>query len=262
PRSGVARHRRGRARIPCATRRPSGGSHHRVHRPGRLFRVHTAARWRNAGRSAARRPGAAATRNARAWRCDRGASLGLDTLVRGPIAPRSAARALESAQGRRRLRSADRRHRDASRGGLRGAEHDAVRAAAGAGPVRTNTAGKRLKIQSPASSSTPGDGPPTIPHMDARSIVANGLTVQNPGLVQLLGLCPLLAVSTTVAYGLGLGLATIAVLVISNTLAALIGRWLLPEIRIAVFVVVIAAAVTAVELTLSAWLPGIYAGLG
>ena len=64
--------------------------------------------------------------------------------------------------------------------------------------------------------------------MDARSIVANGLTVQNPGLVQLLGLCPLLAVSTTVAYGLGLGLATIAVLVISNTLAALIGRWLLP----------------------------------
>jgi len=98
--------------------------------------------------------------------------------------------------------------------------------------------------------------------MDARSIVANGLSVQNPGLVQLLGLCPLLAVSTTVAYGLGLGLATIAVLLISNTLAALIGRWLLPEVRIAVFVVVIAAAVTAVELTLAAWLPAIHAGLG
>ena len=98
--------------------------------------------------------------------------------------------------------------------------------------------------------------------MDARSIVANGLSVQNPGLVQLLGLCPLLAVSTTVAYGLGLGLATIAVLLISNTLAALIGRWLLPEVRIAVFVVVIAAAVTAVELTLAAWMPAIHAGLG
>ena len=98
--------------------------------------------------------------------------------------------------------------------------------------------------------------------MDARSIVVNGLSVQNPGLVQLLGLCPLLAVSTTVAYGLGLGLATIAVLLISNTLAALIGRWLLPEVRIAVFVVVIAAAVTAVELTLAAWLPAIHAGLG
>jgi electron transport complex protein RnfE len=98
--------------------------------------------------------------------------------------------------------------------------------------------------------------------MDTRSILANGLSVQNPGLVQLLGLCPLLAVSTTVAYGLGLGLATIAVLLISNTLAALIGRWLLPEVRIAVFVVVIAAAVTAVELTLAAWLPAIHAGLG
>jgi electron transport complex protein RnfE len=98
--------------------------------------------------------------------------------------------------------------------------------------------------------------------MDARSIVANGLSVQNPGLVQLLGLCPLLAVSTTVAYGLGLGLATIVVLLISNTLTALIGRWLLPEIRIAVFVVVIAAAVTAVELTLAAWMPAIHAGLG
>ena len=98
--------------------------------------------------------------------------------------------------------------------------------------------------------------------MNAREIVANGLNVQNPGLVQLLGLCPLLAVSTTVAYGLGLGLATIAVLLISNTLAAVIGRWLLPEIRIAVFVVVIASAVTVVELTLAAWMPAIHAGLG
>jgi H+/Na+-translocating ferredoxin:NAD+ oxidoreductase subunit E len=100
------------------------------------------------------------------------------------------------------------------------------------------------------------------PGMDARSIVANGLAAQNPGLVQLLGLCPLLAVSTTVAYGLGLGLATIAVLLISNAFAALVGRWLLPEIRIAVFVVVIAAAVTAVELALAAWMPAIHAGLG
>jgi electron transport complex protein RnfE len=98
--------------------------------------------------------------------------------------------------------------------------------------------------------------------MDARTIVANGLSAQNPGLVQLLGLCPLLAVSTTLAYGLGLGLATVAVLVISNTLAAMIGRWLLPEVRIAVFVVVIAASVTGVELTLAAWMPAIHAGLG
>ena len=98
--------------------------------------------------------------------------------------------------------------------------------------------------------------------MDARTILSDGLATQNPGLVQLLGLCPLLAVSTSVAYGLGLGLATIVVLLVSNTLTALIARWLLPEIRIAVFVVVIAAAVTAVELALAAWWPAIHAGLG
>lgn len=98
--------------------------------------------------------------------------------------------------------------------------------------------------------------------MNTRAIIADGLVTRNPGLVQLLGLCPLLAVSTSVAYALGLGLATIAVLLLSNTLAALVGRWLLPEVRIAVFVVIIAAAVTAVELVLAAWWPGIYAGLG
>jgi electron transport complex protein RnfE len=98
--------------------------------------------------------------------------------------------------------------------------------------------------------------------VDARSIVANGISMQNPGLVQLLGLCPLLAVSTTLAHGLGLGLATIAVLLTSNTVAALIGRWLPGEVRIAVFVVVIAAAVTAVELILAAWMPVIHAALG
>lgn len=99
-------------------------------------------------------------------------------------------------------------------------------------------------------------------HMDPRAIIRNGLADQNPGLVQLLGLCPLLAISTTLAYGLGLGLATIAVLVISNTLAAIIGRWLLPEVRIAVFVVILATAVTTVELTLAAWMPGMHRALG
>jgi electron transport complex protein RnfE len=98
--------------------------------------------------------------------------------------------------------------------------------------------------------------------MNARAILVNGLATQNPGLVQLLGLCPLLAISTSVTNGLGMGLATIAVLAISNAIAAAIGRWLPAEIRIAVFVVVIAAAVTAVELLLAAWLPDLHAALG
>lgn len=90
----------------------------------------------------------------------------------------------------------------------------------------------------------------------------NGVRDQNPGLVQLLGLCPLLAVSTTVANALGLGLATLAVLVTSNMLAALAGPWLPREVRLAVFVVLIAGSVTAVELSLAAWWPGMHAALG
>jgi len=98
--------------------------------------------------------------------------------------------------------------------------------------------------------------------MNAASILRNGLTDQNPGLVQLLGLCPLLAVSTSVASALGLGLATIAVLVTSNAIAAMAGRWLLREVRLAVFVLAIAGAVTAVELSMAAWWPGLHDTLG
>lgn len=93
-------------------------------------------------------------------------------------------------------------------------------------------------------------------------ILRNGLSDQNPGLVQLLGLCPLLAVSTSLGSGLGLGLATVAVLAASNSAAALVGRHLPREIRIAVFVLLIASLVTAVELALAAWVPGLHAALG
>jgi electron transport complex protein RnfE len=98
--------------------------------------------------------------------------------------------------------------------------------------------------------------------MTPAEIVRAGLNDQNPGLVQLLGLCPLLAVSTSLGNGLGLGLATLLVLVASNLGAALVGRFLPAEIRIAVFVLLIAALVTAVELALAAWLPGLHAALG
>jgi electron transport complex protein RnfE len=93
-------------------------------------------------------------------------------------------------------------------------------------------------------------------------ILRNGLRDQNPGLVQLLGLCPLLAVSTSVANALGLGVATLAVLVTSNAIAALAGPWLPREVRLAVFVLVIAAAVTSVELAMSGWWPGLHDSLG
>lgn len=98
--------------------------------------------------------------------------------------------------------------------------------------------------------------------MTSRALLLNGLRDQNPGFVQLLGLCPLLAVSTSVANALGLGLATLVVLLTSNALAALAGPRLPREVRLAVFVVVIAAAVTAVELSMAAWWPGLHASLG
>lgn len=98
--------------------------------------------------------------------------------------------------------------------------------------------------------------------MTPGEILRNGLQDQNPGLVQLLGLCPLLAVSTTFGSGLGLGLATLGVLVASNCAAALVGRHLPSQVRIAVFVLLIASLVTAVELSLAAWVPGLHAALG
>ncbi len=98
--------------------------------------------------------------------------------------------------------------------------------------------------------------------MTPGEIVRAGLSDQNPGLVQMLGLCPLLAVSTSLGNGLGLGLATLVVLVASNFAASLVGRFLPTEVRIAVFVLLIASLVTAVELALAAWLPGLHAALG
>jgi electron transport complex protein RnfE len=98
--------------------------------------------------------------------------------------------------------------------------------------------------------------------MTPSAILRAGLSEQNPGLVQLLGLCPLLAVSTSLGSGLGLGLATLLVLSLSNVAAATVGRILPAEIRIAVYVLLIAALVTAVELALAAWVPGLHAALG
>jgi electron transport complex protein RnfE len=98
--------------------------------------------------------------------------------------------------------------------------------------------------------------------MDARALLRNGLVDRNPGFVQLLGLCPLLAMSNSVGNALGLGLATLAVLLVSNAAASLAGPFLPREVRLAVFVLVIAAAVTSVELSMAAWWPGLHASLG
>ena len=93
-------------------------------------------------------------------------------------------------------------------------------------------------------------------------IMKEGLWLNNPGTVQLLGLCPLLAVTTTVINGLGLGLATTLTLVASNVSVSLIRRLVRPEVRIPVFVLIIASIVTVIELAMNAWLHDLYLILG
>ncbi len=93
-------------------------------------------------------------------------------------------------------------------------------------------------------------------------IAMDGLWKNNPGLVQLLGLCPLLAVSSTFINGLGLGLATTLVVVGSNVTVSLIRNVVRSELRIPVFVLVIASFVTAVELSMNAYLHELYKVLG
>ena len=95
-----------------------------------------------------------------------------------------------------------------------------------------------------------------------QKISADGFWHNNPGLVQLLGLCPLLAVSGTVVNGLGLGIATTLVLTGSNIAVSAIRHIVRPELRIPVFVLVIASLVTAVELSMKAWFYDLYQVLG
>lgn len=95
-----------------------------------------------------------------------------------------------------------------------------------------------------------------------KTILKDGFWSNNPGLVQLLGLCPLLAVTGTVVNGLGLGIATTITLLISNGLVSLLRNLVRPEVRIPVFVLIIASAVTAIELTMNAWFHDLYLTLG
>ncbi len=94
------------------------------------------------------------------------------------------------------------------------------------------------------------------------TISKSGLWTNNVALVQLLGLCPLLAVTGTIINGLGLGIATLITLVLSNSIVSLIRPWLKSEIRIPIFVLIIASIVTAIELIMNAWFHELYLILG
>ncbi|HIH7567046.1 TPA: electron transport complex subunit E [Yersinia enterocolitica] len=96
---------------------------------------------------------------------------------------------------------------------------------------------------------------------EARDLLAQGLWKNNSALVQLLGLCPLLAVSSTATNALGLGLATTLVLVCTNTAVSALRRWVPNEIRIPIYVMIIASVVSTVQMLINAYAFGLYQSL-
>jgi electron transport complex protein RnfE len=95
-----------------------------------------------------------------------------------------------------------------------------------------------------------------------KELSLNGLWKNNPAIVQLLGLCPLLAVTGSVINAIGMGLATTMVLVISNTLVSMIRGIVSDAIRLPAFVMIIAAAVTCIELLMQAYTYDLFQILG
>lgn len=95
-----------------------------------------------------------------------------------------------------------------------------------------------------------------------KEIVWNGLWKNNAGIVALLGLCPLLAVSTSVVNGVGLGIATIMVMTCSNAIVSLVRQWVPGEIRIPVYILIIAVLVTVIDLAMNAYVQALYLVLG
>jgi len=97
---------------------------------------------------------------------------------------------------------------------------------------------------------------------DLRNVLVDGIWRNNPALVQLLGLCPLLAITSTLVNGLALGIATTAVLISTNITVSLIRGTLVPAARIVVFVLIIASLVTIVDLMTDAYLHELHQTLG
>lgn len=97
---------------------------------------------------------------------------------------------------------------------------------------------------------------------EVKDIIVQGLWKNNSALVQLLGMCPLLAVTSTATNALGLGLATTLVLTLTNFTISLVRRWTPSEIRIPIYVMIIASVVSIVQMLINAYAYGLYQSLG
>ncbi len=98
--------------------------------------------------------------------------------------------------------------------------------------------------------------------MDIKKQFKDGLLTQNPVLVQLLGMCSTMAITTTLFNGIGMGLCVTIILICSNVVISLLRKVIPSKIRIAAYVVVIAGFVTIVDLLMQAYLPSLSESLG
>ena len=92
--------------------------------------------------------------------------------------------------------------------------------------------------------------------------IYNGLLKENPVLVLMLGMCPALAVTTRAMNGIGMGLSTTAVLILSNLVISLLRKVIPDKVRLPAYIVIVASLVTATELLIQAYLPDLFSALG
>lgn len=98
--------------------------------------------------------------------------------------------------------------------------------------------------------------------MSNLKVFTNGIIKENPTFVMVLGTCPVLAITTTGFNGVGMGLATALVLVLSNVIISILKNVIPDKVRIAVFITIIATCVSIVELLMKAYTPDLYKALG
>ena len=92
--------------------------------------------------------------------------------------------------------------------------------------------------------------------------IYNGIVKENPSFVLMLGMCPTLAVTTSASNGIGMGLSTMAVLIVSNLIISLVRKIVPDDVRLPAYIVIVASLVTVVELLMEAYTPSIYSALG
>lgn len=98
--------------------------------------------------------------------------------------------------------------------------------------------------------------------MNKWQLIVNGVVRSNPTFVLALGMCPTLGTTTSAVNGMGMGLATMAVLIMSNIVISLIKNFIPDKVRIPAFIVVIASFVTVIQMLMQAYVPVLYAALG